>query len=101
MLHLFCIVESMVFRHISEDIKHRALWLLEHNYIPSDVAFILGVSERSMRRWVPPTLVFFSGCRTCVRSSNSKDASVFDCIGVAPTVFLLFPCVVSLVDTDR
>ncbi len=51
MLHLFCVVESMVFRHISEDIKHRALWLLEHDYIPSDVAFILGVSERSMRRW--------------------------------------------------
>jgi transposase len=41
----------MVFRHISQDIKERALWLLEHDYIPEDVASILGVSDRSMRRW--------------------------------------------------
>jgi hypothetical protein len=41
----------MVYRHISKDLKERALWLLEHNYIPSDVGEIFGVSERSLQRW--------------------------------------------------
>ena len=41
----------MVFRCISQDVKERALWLLEHNYIPDNVADILGVSDRSIRRW--------------------------------------------------
>lgn len=41
----------MVFRKISEDIKNRALWLLDHDYIPEDVCDILGVSSRSLRRW--------------------------------------------------
>ena len=41
----------MVFRHISRDIKDRALFLLENDYIPDDVAEILGVSTRSISRW--------------------------------------------------
>ncbi|TFK66421.1 hypothetical protein BDN72DRAFT_747601, partial [Pluteus cervinus] len=41
----------MVFRHISPDIKIRALWLLEHDYLTDDVCEILGVSSRSLRRW--------------------------------------------------
>jgi hypothetical protein len=41
----------MVYKHISTDLKERALWLLEHNYIPSDVNEIFGVSERSLQHW--------------------------------------------------
>ncbi|KAK0219467.1 hypothetical protein EDD85DRAFT_989481 [Armillaria nabsnona] len=41
----------MVYRHISKDIKERTLWLLEHDFIPSEVAHLLGVSQRSMQRW--------------------------------------------------
>ncbi|THU92537.1 hypothetical protein K435DRAFT_593366, partial [Dendrothele bispora CBS 962.96] len=41
----------MVFRHISKDVKEGALWLLEHDYIPEDIAYLLGVSERSIHRW--------------------------------------------------
>ncbi len=41
----------MVYRRISQDLKERALWLLGHDYIPEDVAEILGVSERSLARW--------------------------------------------------
>lgn len=42
---------AMVFRKISEDIKKRALWLYDNNYVPDDIAHILGVSERSFWRW--------------------------------------------------
>jgi len=38
----------MVFRHISTDLKERALWLLEHDYIPEDVCEILGISHSSI-----------------------------------------------------
>jgi transposase len=41
----------MVYKHISKDLKERALWLLEHDYIPTDVSDIFGVSERSLQRW--------------------------------------------------
>lgn len=41
----------MVYRRISKDLKERALWLLGNDYIPEDVAEILGVSERSIARW--------------------------------------------------
>lgn len=41
----------MVFRHISKEVKERTLWLLDHDYIPEDVAEILGVSKRSVARW--------------------------------------------------
>ncbi|THU95152.1 hypothetical protein K435DRAFT_798372 [Dendrothele bispora CBS 962.96] len=41
----------MVFRHISEDIKRQALWLLENGYITREVAYLLGVSSKSIRRW--------------------------------------------------
>jgi transposase len=44
-------LQFMVFRRISQDVKERALWLLEHDYIPADIAEILGVSDRSIRRW--------------------------------------------------
>ncbi|KAJ8508493.1 hypothetical protein ONZ45_g9242 [Pleurotus djamor] len=41
----------MVFRHISEDIKQRALYLASIGYLTSDVCEVLGVSESSVRRW--------------------------------------------------
>ncbi|KAF8170957.1 hypothetical protein BJ912DRAFT_816317, partial [Pholiota molesta] len=43
----------MVYRFISEDLKFRVLWLLDHGDLPDacDVAKIFGVSERSIYRW--------------------------------------------------
>ncbi|KZP29549.1 hypothetical protein FIBSPDRAFT_671076, partial [Athelia psychrophila] len=41
----------MVFRHISKDIKDRALHLLSEGYITEDVCDIFDVSERSLCRW--------------------------------------------------
>lgn len=41
----------MVFRHISKDLKERALWLLDNDYIGDDVCAILGISRSSLYRW--------------------------------------------------
>ncbi|KAJ7505976.1 hypothetical protein B0H11DRAFT_1687596, partial [Mycena galericulata] len=41
----------MVYRKISDDLKERALWLLEAGYLTDDVCDLLGVSERSLFRW--------------------------------------------------
>ncbi|KAJ4492104.1 hypothetical protein C8J55DRAFT_540620 [Lentinula edodes] len=41
----------MVFRHISEDMKQRAIWLLDHDLTIEQVGAILGVSESSIHRW--------------------------------------------------
>ena len=41
----------MCFRHISSDIKERALWLRDLGYIPDDVCELLGFSRRSLNRW--------------------------------------------------
>jgi len=46
-----CHTLAMVFRHISQDLKERVLWLLENDFIPNDVADIFGVSQRSIYRW--------------------------------------------------
>jgi hypothetical protein len=53
----------MVFRQISEeteDIKNRALFLFENGYIPEDICELLGISERSFRRWKRNQLEFGS-----------------------------------------
>ncbi|KAJ7134933.1 hypothetical protein C8R43DRAFT_857139, partial [Mycena crocata] len=41
----------MVYRAISDDLKERALWLLDAGYITEDVCDILGVSRASIYRW--------------------------------------------------
>jgi hypothetical protein len=41
----------MVYKHISKDLKEHTLWLLEHNYIPSNISEIFGVSEQSLQHW--------------------------------------------------
>ncbi|KAJ7220846.1 hypothetical protein GGX14DRAFT_295881, partial [Mycena pura] len=41
----------MVYRAISEDIKVRALYLLEQGYITDEVCDLLGVSQSSLYRW--------------------------------------------------
>ena len=41
----------MVYRHISDDIKYRALWLWNNNYVKEDICGILGISESSLYRW--------------------------------------------------
>ncbi|EGO04722.1 hypothetical protein SERLA73DRAFT_45022 [Serpula lacrymans var. lacrymans S7.3] len=38
----------MPYRQISKDIKERTLWLIEHNYILSDICNIFGIFERSL-----------------------------------------------------
>ncbi|EGO05395.1 hypothetical protein SERLA73DRAFT_164943 [Serpula lacrymans var. lacrymans S7.3] len=41
----------MVYRTVSKDMKERALWLIDHDYIPADVCEVFHISERSLRRW--------------------------------------------------
>ncbi|EGO28168.1 hypothetical protein SERLADRAFT_366048 [Serpula lacrymans var. lacrymans S7.9] len=41
----------MPYRQISKDIKERTFWLIEHNYIPSDICNIFGIFERSLCHW--------------------------------------------------
>ncbi|KAH7873668.1 uncharacterized protein C8R40DRAFT_1026772, partial [Lentinula edodes] len=41
----------MVLRHISEDMKQRAIWLLDHDLTIEQVGAILAVSESSIYRW--------------------------------------------------
>ncbi|KAK0493878.1 hypothetical protein EDD18DRAFT_1077922 [Armillaria luteobubalina] len=42
----------MVFRHISKDLKERALWLYHNDFIDDDIASLLGVSECSIYHWL-------------------------------------------------
>ena len=39
-------------RYISRDLKTRALWMLDTGFLPEEIGYILGVSDRSIRRWV-------------------------------------------------
>jgi len=41
----------MVFRHISKDLKERALWLIAHEYAPDDICKFFDISQRSIARW--------------------------------------------------
>ncbi|KAJ7458198.1 hypothetical protein FB451DRAFT_1508595 [Mycena latifolia] len=41
----------MVYRKISNNLKERALWLLEAGYTADDVCELLSVSRRSLFRW--------------------------------------------------
>ena len=41
----------MVYRHISQVVKERVLWLIAHDYAPEDVCEMFDISERSLRRW--------------------------------------------------
>ena len=85
----------MVYKLISKDLKNRALWLLEHDYIPTDVSDIFGVSERSILRWranqaqygtvIPPP----QAVRGCARILNSDmTCNLFMLIEESPELFL-------------
>lgn len=41
----------MPFRHISEDLKRRSLFLIDEGVDKEDIAWILGISVRSIQRW--------------------------------------------------
>ena len=41
----------MVYRHISKDLKDRALWLILHDYAPEDICELFDISQRSVARW--------------------------------------------------
>jgi transposase len=41
----------MVYRHISKDLKERALWLILHEYAPEDICELFDISTRSVARW--------------------------------------------------
>jgi transposase len=85
----------MVYRRISKDLKERAMWLLEHNYIPSDVSDIFGISERSLQRWkaneakygsvVPPPLAI-RGRPRLLHANMTHDLAIL--IEESPEVFL-------------
>jgi transposase len=85
----------MVYKNISMDLKHRALWLLEHDYIPADVSEIFGVSERSLQRWkanqsrygtVVPPLFAVRGRPRILNSDMTHD--LFALLEEAPEMFL-------------
>lgn len=38
-------------RHISKDMKERALWLISHGYAPEDICELFDISPRSVFRW--------------------------------------------------
>ena len=42
---------TMVYRHISKDLKERVLWLISHEYVPEDIIELFDISERSIARW--------------------------------------------------
>jgi hypothetical protein len=50
----FCIVPlllvTMVFQHISQDIKEHVVWLRAHSYITDDICDMFGVSLRSIHK---------------------------------------------------
>ncbi|KAJ6523459.1 hypothetical protein DFH09DRAFT_884877, partial [Mycena vulgaris] len=41
----------MVYRAISDDLKDRAVWLLDNDYMTEEVSDLLGVSRASLYRW--------------------------------------------------
>src|SRR5260221_6519890 len=41
----------MVYRHISKDLKDRALWLILHDYAPEDICELFDISQRSVAWW--------------------------------------------------
>jgi hypothetical protein len=45
----------MVFCHISTDLKERALWLLEHDYIPEDACDSPELYLDEIQDWVAVT----------------------------------------------
>ena len=85
----------MVYKPIGKDLKERALWLLEHNYIPADVSDIFGVSERSLQRWkknqadygsvVPPPLTV-RGRPRILNADMTHD--LFALLAESPELFL-------------
>ena len=41
----------MPFRHISPDLKERAVWLKNNGWLTGNICAILGISDKSLRRW--------------------------------------------------
>jgi transposase len=50
----------MVFRAISNDIRERVLWLIDHGYAAPDICEIFGISDRSLCHWQQNTLLYGS-----------------------------------------
>ena len=86
---------SITIRHISKDIKDCALFLLKNDYIPDDVAEILGVSTQSFSRWcnnlevfssvIPPPNPFCS-CSGTLNPDMTHDLTTL--IAEAPEMYL-------------
>src|SRR5260370_35939194 len=72
---------SMVFRHISKDLKECALWLILHGYAPEDVCELFDISSSSVGRWKHNNRVYGSiipppnpiQCRSPILSGNMMD----------------------------
>ncbi|KAF8869862.1 hypothetical protein BD779DRAFT_1681640 [Infundibulicybe gibba] len=85
----------MVFCQISTDIKNRALWLLENDYLTEDVCEILGVSRSSLFRWksnkathgdVIPPRSFTQGRPRTLHSDQTHD--LLTMLADAPEMYL-------------
>src|SRR5258708_8842856 len=49
--HLANSASPMVYRHISKDLKYRALWLILHDYAPEDICELFDISQRRVAWW--------------------------------------------------
>lgn len=85
----------MPFRHISAEVKHRALWLLKNDYIPADVCDVFGFSHRSLQRWQEIDAVYGSpicpglhaqGRPRILNVNHIQD--LYALVGEAPELFL-------------
>ena len=85
----------MVFQHISENLKLRALWLRDQGFISDDICYLLGISKRSLSRWqanmdlygsvIPPHNPL-QGCPPALNTEQRND--LFNVIDQAPEMFL-------------
>jgi len=86
---------SMVFRHISKDLKERALWLILHGYAPEDVCELFDISPSSVGRWKHNNRVYGSvipppnpiQCHPRILSGNMMD-DLYRLLEEAPEMYL-------------
>jgi transposase len=93
--NIACLHSTMVFRHISEDLKLRALWLRGQGFISDDICYLLGFSSRSLSRWqsnmntygsvIPPRNPLQG--RPSVLNAEQRN-QLFDLLDQAPEMFL-------------
>jgi hypothetical protein len=85
----------MVYRHISKDLKERALWLISDGYAPEDICELFDISPRSVTRWkqndhlygtiIPPHNPM--QCRPCILNGDMTH-DLYTLLQEAPEMYL-------------